>query len=263
MIMQEIENAPQDVIDAIKSLDIRKRVCCNWLTEWLLEDQMLAWAKDSLNKNDQRGHADALTWAKRALCARIDRFLNLCFLSKVKLDNYPSRIKLLREVGIDIPEEVAYKFVIEPRNELEHLYRLPPDQSRARHAVEIAELCLLATEAHLNGDSKQRRCGRVALNWNVLFSMYSSIRNGTLSIKFQGFTNEPMIFVDVFVEPIKVKVIDPAFNEIRFANLSTFSRTQSIELCNLMNQWSDKSQSALEEEYPSEVFRVAKQELGF
>jgi hypothetical protein len=260
--MQETEIDPQDVIDAIKTLDIRERVRCNWLTEWLQEDQMLGWAKESLNNKGQRGNADALTWAKRSLCARIDRFLRLCLLSEVALSKYPARIELLRGVGIEIPD-VAYKFVIEPRNELEHLYRLPPDQSIARDAVEIAQLCLSATNAYLNGDLAERRCGHIALNWNILFPWYSSARHGTQSLEFQGFTNEPMIFADIFTEPIKVKVVDPASNEIRFANLSAFNKTQAIELCVLMNQWSDKAQTMSESDYLPEFFKAAKQKLGF
>ena len=257
-LMRVAEIAPQDVIDAIRSLDIRRRTRCDWLTEWLSEEQMLAWARDSLDRNDERGNADALTWAKRAVCARIDRCLMLCLLSEIAPREYPPRIEILRKVGIELPD-VVHEFVIKPRNELEHLYRLPPGQAVAKYAVEIAQLSLRATEVYLKGGRlRERRCGCVALNWSIL---YRSARPG--ATEFQGFANEPMVFVDVIDEPIKVKVVDPVNGEIRFACLPSFGKNEAIELCTLLNRWSDDARSKSEGWETVRFLRAAKQMLGF
>lgn len=248
-IMREVEIDTQDIIDAIKTLVITNRAQCDWITDWLPEEQMLSWAKASLSMKNARANADALSWAKRAVCARIDRFLKLCLLSDVAPKEYPRRIQLLREVGIDLPD-VVYEFIIKPRNDLEHLYMLPPDISVAKNAVEIAQLSLGATNDYLTFSCKC--CGRIALNCNIQFSR----RSGHYS-----FSNETMIFADVFTEPIKIKVIDPISCECRFAFLSSFEREKAIELSVLFNQ----RPAYVEEEsgYPPEYFIAAKKELGF
>jgi hypothetical protein len=259
-MMRVVEVAPQDVIDAVKSLHVYRRTRCNWLTEWLSEEQMLGWAKDSLDRNDERGNADALTWAKRAVCARIDRCLTLCLLSEIAPREYPSRVEILRKVGVELPD-VVHELVIKPRNELEHLYRLPPDQSVARHAVEIAQLSLRATEAYLSGRLNECRCACIALNWNVLFRSTRSGESRTL--EFQGFANKPMVFVDVFDDLIKVKIIDPVAGEIRFTCLPDFDKSKTIQLCTLLNQWSDDAHSKSEGWETIGFFRAAKQALKF
>jgi hypothetical protein len=256
--MQETKIDPQDAIDAAKSLESSERVRCDWLTEWLPEDQMLAWAKDSLTSNNVRGNADAITWAKRAICARIDRFLNLCLLSGTASPKYPERIEILRKAGIELPA-VVYAFVIKPRNDLEHLYHIPPDQAVARDAVEIAQLGLAATKSYLD---TEYRCGCIALNWNVLYTAH--YRQGKQeSWDFQGFSNRPMVFVDVFDTPVKVKVIDPINKETRFVPLDAFDTSQILLLCTLMNQWPSNTRTRNESQYSPEFIKAAKQKLGF
>lgn len=255
--MRRVEIEPQDVIGAINSLDIHNRVRCNWLAEWLQEDEMCTWATESLNRRDERGDADAITWAKRAVCARIDRFINLCLFSQIASQNYPTRIDLLRNVGFEIPN-VVYEFIIEPRNVLEHLYRLPPNHhSAARNAVEIARLCLSATRTYIEGNLTQRSCGCIALNWNVLHSQTNK------ALTFQGFANHPMIFTDVFVESIEVKIVDPVDDEIRHTLLSDFDERTTIELCNLLNRWPENTRSRSETMHSPEFFESAKRNLDF
>lgn len=247
--MREIEIDPQDIIDAIRTLVIENRAQCDWVIGWIPENQMLNWAKDSLAMKNTRANADALSWAKRAVCARIDRFIKLSLLSRVAPKEYPRRIQLLREVGVDLPD-VVYEFIIKPRNDLEHLYILPPDVTIAKNAVEIAQLSLGATDDYLDFGGK---CyGRIALNCNIQYSG----KSGEYS-----FNDDVMVFADVFIEPVKIKVIDPTSCECRFALLSSFDKEKTTELSLLFNQ----RPASLKQEsgYLSEYFITAKKKLGF
>jgi len=72
-----------------------------------------------------------------------------------------------------------------------------------------------------------------------------------------------MIFTDVFVESIEVKIVDPVDDEIRHTLLSDFDERTTIELCNLLNRWPENTRSRSETMHSPEFFESAKRNLDF
>jgi len=168
--------------------------------------------------------SNALCYAKRAACCRLDMLLRYNHLTPFVRANYPKKIEALERVGISIPG-VVHELVIDPRNEMEHNYQ-NPDNAVARHTVDIAELFVHATEA------EHKRASIVAVNWNIMGSHL--LTDGRDHVKFREFNHKPMLFIDVFVDPATAKVVDPGSNEIRFAKLKSFSEEKAIELARLL-----------------------------
>jgi hypothetical protein len=173
--------------------------------------------------------ATTSSYAKRAAACRIDLLLN--HLRPFARSAFPAKITALRQVGLRIPD-VVRELVIDPRNTLEHDYKIPL-QEVARHAVGVAELFVRAT------DAERQRSSIVAVAWNVLGSQIWT--SELHSMRFRGFSNLPMLFIDVFDEPHAAKIIDPSNSEIRSVPLSAFSNDESLELARLLRSNCEQS----------------------
>lgn len=213
-----------DLLDGVRTIRFENVYTCDWLPKWLPETTFLDWAKRGLSEDDGYGLSNAINYAKKAVGCRIDGLLRSYHMVPLFRANYPDKIAALEEIGLSIPS-VVYELVIDPRNELEHGYGVP-DPKESRHAVEIAELFISAT----NDESSRKPI--VAVNWNVLAAHFWG--NELHRIEFHGFSNHPMLFIDVFDGPYVAKIVDPQGEEIRWTELSAFSRTEAIQLAKFL-----------------------------
>ena len=137
---------------------------------------------------------------------------------------------LLEKIGISIPS-VVHELIIEPRNDLEHEYALP-DQSRARNALGVAQLAVSGISDEFGNI--------VALNWSaIMFLIGPDIENpaefpGWSNKTFPQWGNRTILFVDVFDTTPKALLIDEASQELRFANLDSFSVDEAITFAQML-----------------------------
>jgi hypothetical protein len=136
--------------------------------------------------------------------------------------------------------------VIEPRNQLEHFYQFPR-RDGAGHAVEIAGLFISAT------DAEARQSSIVAVGWNALGGSF--INNLSERVEFRGFSDHPMLFLDVFENPAVAKIVDPKSHEIRWAALSSFTREEALELAKLLRRVGEGSSAQMSEFFFREIKR--------
>jgi len=216
--------APEDFLGAARTIPIGNVNTCNWLSDWVPSKTYLEWARRGLSETDAYGLNNALAYAKRAAAGRIDILLQYNHLIAFNRSTYPAKIDALRSVGISIPE-VVYELVIDPRNEMEHAYRNPSEES-ARHAVGTAELFVNAT------DAEYTRSSIVSVAWNAMGR--HEINSSGEAVTFREFAPAPMLFIDIFDEPHAAKIVDPKSSEIRLTSLFSFSQDQAIELANLL-----------------------------
>lgn len=139
---------------------------------------------------------------------------------------YPEKIERLNDIGISIPE-IIHELIIKPRNDVEHYYA-QPDQQSANRSVDLAELLLKALDEELMRESI------ISLDWNIQFSHYAS--EDVTETTFKGFGDNPMLFIDIFQPPEEVKIVDPKDNEVRSAYLNRFNKEQSLELAKLLRK---------------------------
>jgi len=218
---------PDDLLDAAATIPLGRFVTCDWLDHWIPAFIFLDWGLRGLEEGDDNGLTNAVSHAKRAVGCRIDMLLQYNHMTPFIHDNYPEKINALREIGVKIPN-VVHELVISPRNELEHMYEQPSNDS-AKHAVGIAELFLHATEPERKVNSI------IATGWNVLSNHVNDSKRQY--IEFIGFRKDTtMLFVDVFENHRKVKVIDAENQEIRSIRLDSFSRPQSTKLAQLLRK---------------------------
>ena len=216
--------APEDLLDAARTLPLGDIATCAWLSDWVPATVFLDWARRGLAQADAYGLSNAVTYAKRAAACRIDVLLQYNHLVPFSRSGFPAKITALRQVGLSIPN-VVHELVIDPRNAVEHNYQLPGPET-ARHAVGVAELFVGAT------DAEYQRSSIVAVAWNVMGSqLLTSERE---YVQFREFSDRPMLFIDVFEEPHTAKIVDPKNSEIRSANLLSFSDEQSLTLARLL-----------------------------
>ena len=227
--------APQDLLDAARTIPMGTIGTCHWLDRWIPAARLLEWSRRGLEEGDEYGLSNALTYAKRAVANRIDVLIRYNHLTPFARAGYHDKVRALQQIGVRVPG-VVHDHVLDPRNQLEHEYRIP-DGDTARHASEIAELFVTAT------DPEYGRSSIVAVNWNVMGSQ--AIGPFGVRIAFQGFGNDPMLFIDVFGEPHAAKIVDPSAGEIRYAPMSSFSDDQATALARLLRE--NYSQSSLYE----------------
>lgn len=240
-----------DFLDAARTIPLGEVSTCDWLTEWLSAATFLEWAKRGLRERDPYGLSNAICYAKRSACCRLDLLLRYNHLTPFMRANYPDKINALERVGIDV-RRVVHELVIDPRNELEHHYRAA-DEAVASHAVDIADLFLRAT------DAERQRSSIVAVNWNVVTR---GLVRGKERVDLREFSERPMLFMDVFEEPPKAKVVDPGDGHVRFAELQSFSRDQAVTLAKLLR--SSYSQGSLSVHGAgSSYYLEAKRQMGF
>jgi hypothetical protein len=247
-----ISITPDELLDAARTIPLGRISTCNWLNHWIPATTFLEWAKRGLKEGDAYGFSNAICYAKRSATCRIDILIQYNHLSPFLHVNYPDKIDALTQVGISIPD-VVHDLVIEPRNALEHDYQNPSEKV-ARHAVDIAELFIGASVAEFE------RSSIVAVNWNIQGSQLLSSKGS--SVNFRGFSNEPMLFVDVFEKTFAVKIIDAKNNEIRFTNLSAFNKEHAFKFSQLLR--GNYSQGSLSQNGSGQnYFREMKKQGGF
>jgi hypothetical protein len=174
-------------------------------------------------------------------------YLHFCII-----ENYPRKIKALCEIGISIPN-IVYELIIDPRNQLEHEYKIPKSKE-AKHAVELAELFLASTKQEM------KQLSIVALDWNVLF-MYTINEKG-MGVEFEGFSKQPMLFVDISTKPVEVKIVNPQDEEISFTELGKFRETESIKFAKKLREHYAQTSHG-ESLYKLPFYKEIKKQGGF
>jgi hypothetical protein len=221
---------PADILDGAKTLSRRQPI---WTLDavpgWVQADEYLSWAQEGLRRNDRLGNDLAVCYAKRAICRLIDSFLVHNHLASVRIHTYPEKIKLLSEAGIRIPE-IAHDLVIEPRNSIEHDYRLASGD-QARHAAQIAELVIKS----LDEESKWPAMISLGLNYGPMFQ---NADNDGESWPW-GYAHNPrgtMLVVDMLARDPKAILVDHDHEEVRFARLTEFTRAEAVDLANQLRE---------------------------
>jgi hypothetical protein len=227
------EDVAGAVIDAAKHLPLAPIGPIPYLSAiavtWRTAENYMEWAREGLHNGNQRGYDSALMYAKRAICRRIDGFLLYNHLRKFEGENYSVKLDALRNVGISAPD-VLHELIIDPRNKTEHQYQ-EVVQKDARHAVEVADLFVHATA------KEAERSAVVAFNWNIS-------TGGSSFTELEEFGEFPMLLVDVFQEPKRVKIIRPVDGEVQYAELANFTKDEAIEFAQFMrtlydSRWED------------------------
>jgi hypothetical protein len=218
---------PDDIIDGVKHLllyDIRGEHTC--VPGWVAATKYLEWAETALVRDSPEGYASAMAHAKRAVCRNIDGLLLNRHLRSAINKRYPDKLEILTSIGVRAPG-IVHSYIIEPRNTEEHDYS-PPDKSRAKVAVEMAQLFVAATK-----DAVSEGC-LILLGENLepLLPVFPPL--GPEEVVCGGLPEEPFVFVDVFEEPPNIKIIFAKDREILACELSRFSVAQSVELTGLL-----------------------------
>lgn len=215
---------PADILSAAATIRASHANTCYLNHQWILPATFLDWARRGFTESDAYGLANAITYAKRAAASRIDRLLRNYHLSRLHRAKFPRKIKALEEIGIQIPS-VIQELIIDPRNDLEHDY-VSADADVARRAIDIASLFLASTNDEDNRESV------IALNMNILYSHLS--KGAERNVTFNGWSGKPMLFIDVFDDPHAAKIVDGENGDVQYAELSTFSQEQAIQLARIL-----------------------------
>jgi hypothetical protein len=246
----------QDLLDAARTISQEDIMKSDWLSHWVSAATFLDWARKGLREDDLYGFSNAVSYAKRAVCCRIDLLIRYNHLVPYSRKEYPQKILALKDIGIDIPN-LVYELVIGSRNKMEHDYR-SPDKTEARHAVEIADLCVRALEA------EHERLSIVAVNWNAMTA--SLFGNDQAKYHFHEFNHRPMLFIDVFEDPQHpaAKIIDPDNREVRMAELRSFADKQAIELALILRgNYSELTRHRHTEMRDPHFYEEVKKQAGF
>jgi hypothetical protein len=244
--------APDDLLDAAKTIPLGDISRCDWLVSWVPATTLLEWAQRGIAEKDAYGLSNAVTYAKRSATSRIDLLLQYNHLVPFSRSKYPTRIDALRRIGVSMPD-VVHELVIDPRNTVEHRYQVP-SEGVARHAVGVAELFIHATH------EEYQKSSIVAVSWNAMGSHL--FKSGQEYVSFREFADRPMLFIDVIDEPRAAKIVDPRNGEIRSAPLRLFSEDESLALAQILR--SNYSQANLSGRGISLMYlREMKRQGGF
>jgi hypothetical protein len=220
------EVAPSDLLIGAGAIRANNANTCSLNRPWTDPATYLEWARRGFQAADEHGLTNAITYAKRAACCRIDRLVNNSHLRCLHRARFPVKIQALTDIGMVIPS-VIQELIINPRNELEHDY-IRADADTARRALDIATLFLSAT------DSFDSREAIIALNMNMLYSDRGS--GGEEHVTFDGWSGSggPMLFVDIFAKPHTAKIVDGNNREVRYVQLAKFTRQEAAQLATIL-----------------------------
>jgi hypothetical protein len=231
---------PVDIIDAVNTMPIGQVCTYSWFDrDWCTPDKYLEWAKAELLRANEIGYNSAVTYAKRACARIIDGLIRTYHQQQIVNSPYPKKTARLSELGIVVPD-VIREWIFDPRNEIEHDYKLPCRED-AKTAVEIAQLFVGAMR------QETERPPIVTVGWNVMGSEGYSVESGP-TVRFNGFAENPMLFIDVFDDPILVKVVHPRDGEVQYARLNDFDDDQCLTLGKILREhWAlpTRSESSL------------------
>jgi hypothetical protein len=231
---------PADIIDAAKTLPLGQVCTYSWFDrDWCAPDKYLQWAQAELLQASETGYNSAIIYAK-LVCARIiDGLIHTYYQMKTVRRLYPEKIERLKELGIVVPD-VIRKWVFEPRNNLEHSYKLACKED-AERAVQLAQLFVGAMRQEIE------RPPIVTVGWNVMGWELHRVQSD-VTVHFDGFSENPMLFIDVLDDPILVKVVHPRDGEVQYAPLRDFGENECLTLGKMLREhWSlpNRSQSSL------------------
>lgn len=252
-MLQTVRIVAEDLLDAAKTIPLGEISTCNWLVQWLSPATSGEWANRGLTAGDAYSLSNAIVYAKRAAACRIDVLVQYNHLAPLTRASYPAKVTGLKQVGLEIPD-VVQELVIDPRNDLEHGY-VAPNPDVARHAVGVSKLFLRATQ------DEYERGSIVAVHWNAIGS--HGFSNGGEFVQFREFNNRPMLFIDVFESPATAKIVDPAHQEVRLADLQSFTVDQAIALAQLLRRnYSSSGSRSVSGRGPS-YYKEVKRQAGF
>lgn len=254
---------PADIIDGIKSIE-GKTVWTHPLTPegWLPAETLYRWAVAGMNNQNELGWDIAVSYAKRAVCRRIDGFLVNNWLDHFGGRKYPEKIDILCKVGIAIPG-IVHRLVIGSRNEIEHDYKSVCN-NEAADAMDVAHLMLTATAIEVPREPVVMVAGgNVAVEMLIKSSEPRSENH-----KVNALGTDPIIFVDFLENPRRVKLMYPQDEEIRWAELNNFKKEEAIAFARHMRTYRPSSVGFGFIGVPKELlptvlrFQVFKKQIG-
>lgn len=112
--------------------------------------QFLAFAKEDIEDDSEKGRANALNNANKAIACRIDEFLKLSNFDDFshRWNSPLDKMLVLQTFGVPIPDMLK-RLIRRPRNRLEHKYEIPKERQEVKDAVELAELFLEASDQYV------------------------------------------------------------------------------------------------------------------
>jgi hypothetical protein len=221
--------APADILDAVKTIGGHAQRELNLIPEdWVEADQYLSWAQAGLTNDNPLGWEVGLTYAKRAVCRRIDGLLLNNYFGHQLRHKFPAKIELLKAIGIRVPNLVQ-DWIIQRRNRVEHDYTLA-DREHATYAEEIAGLFLQAT-----AQEAARKIALIAGGsvWNHQYGG-SFPDLDTERLNAMGVSAEPIIFFDAYAGPVTVGILYPYEMEYRYTRVTNFQDKEMIEFAQRM-----------------------------
>lgn len=219
--------SPDEVLDAIDTIQAGS----SWyqtdlLSGWRTAEAYAGWARDCLMRDDEFGWDAAISYAKRALCRRIDGLMITNHLGHFSGRKYPEKLEMITDIGIFAPE-VIHELVIDPRNDIEHAYSVADRQS-AKRAVDLCDMFLKSTAE----EAKQLAV--------ISFGVHISIRReycatpgherDVLEFAVRDFV-PPMLFIDCeHPQNHTAMILRPKDAEILLCPLKSFNVQQSKRL---------------------------------
>ena len=222
--LTRIETDAEDFLSGARTIPSENAHICSLNHNTITPSTFLAWALRGFGEGDEYGLSNAVIYAKRAACCRIDRLIRNYHLRLYCRTPFPAKIEALKELGLVVPN-VIQELVIDPRNDLEHDYVFA-DTGTARRAVDIATLFLAAT------DSVDSYGSIIALNMNMHYSCIGGVRN---EVTFSGWSKGAMLFMDVFSEPHTAMIVDGERGEVLYTELTKFTRQQAVQLARILH----------------------------
>jgi hypothetical protein len=230
---RRVNVSPEDILSAAPTLDMgSSRHEINLTSAWTSGAVYLQWAHECLKQKGSFGSDAALCYAKRAACREIDGFIVCNHLNCFMSDSYPSKIQMLREIGLHIPD-IVHQLIIDPRNDAEHRYSACTFE-RAKAAVELAELFFGATA------EERARNAIISIGWCV------GVREQKCSVPGKEYEliefklsnqSRPMLLIDVCVSDPHVMILHPSDTELCTCALSEFTRNQVVGLARLLRRF--------------------------
>jgi hypothetical protein len=220
--------SPDDILSAAKTLTVgSSRYEIDVTSQMTTSGDYLQWARECLKGNLPVSWDAALCYAKRAVCREIDAFMHCNHFGTFLGKPYPQKIDMLSAVGVSIPS-IVHELIIEPRNEVEHTYKTPT-QEDAKHAVELAELFLAATQ------DERKHHAIIAIAWSITIREERGPTYERIEFRLDR-ANNPMLLIDVCAQEQAVMVLIPKDEEIRWCRLALFSPDQAIALVKMLRQ---------------------------
>jgi hypothetical protein len=222
--------SPPAIVDAARTIcKSTSQVLVEMVPDWIPAARYLEWARVALDRNSDDGWDAAASLAKRAVCRQMDGVLLNNHLACVVRKKNRAKANALQQLGIP-GLSLLQSLVIDPRNQLEHAYDLAaPEQ--ARHAVDVADLFLRATEKRGN-----EKAG-ITLGWEMSRTERGSSEPGQEYhlIDYRLDKNHgPFLLVTVFEAPVRVIVACPQNETAVWCAMTDFQVEDALPLSRLL-----------------------------